>query len=211
MKQLLMAVILITFYSCGNNEEVIANNQATIQGIEKPNYVVDLADIDPGLACSNGGVSIFTFNDLDNDGVHRPEEPIVKSKTICHGTSVSINLESVASSAACPNGGVKISATGSSTVEVCHGSQGLQGAQGIQGQQGLQGIQGASGSVVTPVKFCPTDNSSFPEYGLMIDGELYAVFWGPTPASSAHQAFLSKVTSGNYVSTGGNGCLFSVP
>ena len=128
-----------------------------------------------------------------------------------NGTSGSITLESVASSATCPSGGVKITSTSSSGLEVCNGVNGLNGEHGLPGVQGIPGLADSSGTIVTPVKFCATDNSTFPEYGLMIGEELFAVYWGSTPASpSTPQAFLTKLVAGNYMSTGGNNCLFTI-
>lgn len=219
--------ILLSFLvSCGNTgqENAFIQNAAStssVKEIKSANVVIDLIDIDPGLACTNGGISLFTFLDQNGDQLFQEEETIVKSKAICHGengTHSSVSLETIVNSPTCPNGGVKISTSSSSPVEVCNGSQGQQGQQGIQGIQGLQGLQGVagiagvSGTQVIPVKFCVTDNSQFPEYGLMIGSELFAVFWGTTPASpTVPQAYLSKILAGQYMSTGGNGCIFSVP
>jgi hypothetical protein len=81
----------------------------------------------------------------------------------------------------------------------------------MAGANGQNGQNGAPGTIVTPVKFCANDNSTFPEYGLMIGNDLFAVYWGTTPASPTKpQAFLTKLVPGNYRSTGGNNCLFSI-
>jgi hypothetical protein len=59
---------------------------------------------------------------------------------------------------------------------------------------------------------CAADNSTFPEYGPMIGEKLFAVYFGSTPASpSTPQAFLTKLVAGNYMSTGGNNRLFTIP
>lgn len=203
---------LLVLVSCGKNgkngaDAILPNSQA----INPVSYGVDFEDVSPGLVCAAGGVSIFTFEDENKDGLFQVGESVVKVKSVCNGTngsSSSISLESVSSSAACPDGGVKI-ISGPSSVEVCHGSDGINGANGLDGQQGLAG---AAGTIVTPVKFCASDSSTYPEYGLMIGGELFAVNWGTTPGSpNAPQAFLTKLIAGNYMSTGGNNCLFSVP
>jgi len=92
-----------------------------------------------------------------------------------------------------------------------NGSQGAQGAQGAQGNNGSNGSNGSAGTSVTPVKFCSNDNTSFPEYGLMVGDKLFAVYWGTTPGSpNAKQAFLALITPGNYQSTGGNNCSFTI-
>jgi hypothetical protein len=45
----------------------------------------------------------------------------------------------------------------------------------------------------------------------MVENDLFAVYWGTTPASpNKPQAFLTKLVAGNYMSTGGNNCLFTI-
>jgi hypothetical protein len=203
---------LLVLISCGKDGKNGSNAALpSTQAITPISMGVDFEDVGPGLICAAGGVSIFTFEDENKDGIFQSGEVVVKVKAVCNGangSSSSISLESVASSSACPSGGVKI-VSGPSSVEVCNGSDGVSGVNGTDGQQGLAG---ANGSIVTPVKFCASDSSTYPEYGLMIDGELFAVYWGTTPASpSVPQAFLTKLVAGNYMSTGGNNCLFSVP
>jgi len=184
---------------------------------------VDFSDINPGLACENGGISIFTFQDLNSDGDLQSSEPILKVKSVCNGTNgtngsngvnASITLESVASSYACPSGGVKIKSSDAIAIEVCNGVNGLNGDQGVPGMQGLPGMagtNGTNGTSITPVKFCNDDNSTFPEYGLLIGDDLFAVYWGTTPSSpKVAQAFLTKLVPGKYMSTGGNNCLFAI-
>ena len=237
MKNLFFIFGLLALVSCGKNGKDGRNglDGASTMGLNGADAVstgVDFTDIGPGLACANGGISIFTFRDVNSDGLLQSEEEIIKVKAICHGlngtngtdgVNASITLESVTSSETCPNGGVKISSSSSSPVEICNGINGLNGEQGIQGVQGIPGIAGADGqdgqdgqdgapgTNVIPVKFCANDNSTFPEYGLMIGNELFAVYWGTTPASpNKPQAFLTKLVAGNYQSTGGNNCLFSV-
>lgn len=63
------------------------------------------------------------------------------------------------------------------------GSDGIDGTNGTNGTNETNGTNGTNGTIVTPVKFCSNDNSTFPEYGLMIGSDLYAVYWGTTPAS----------------------------
>lgn len=226
MKEFLFVLIVTLTLACGKNGKNGSDGQdgASTVGLNGSDAIstgVDFEDIGPGLACANGGISIFTFRDLNSDGLAQADEEVIKVKSICHGnngTSPSITLESIASSATCPNGGVKIYSSSSLPQEICNGIDGLNGEQGIQGVQGIPGIagvdgaDGAPGTSVVPVKFCASDNSSFPEYGLMVGNDLFAVYWGPTPGSPGKpQAFLTKLIAGNYQSTGGNNCLFQVP
>lgn len=135
-----------------------------------------------------------------------------------NGTSSTVTVSNTALSCGAAGGYTLTTTNGSvsSSFPICNGAQGSQGIQGNQGNQGAQGIQGVAGlngtngSVVTPVKLCANDNSTYPEYGLYIGNDLYAVYWGSTPASSAAQAFLTKLVAGSYRSTGGNNCAFTV-
>ncbi len=249
MKSSLFIFLSLTLLSCGKQgaKGTDGFNGATVFGANAVSTGVDFFDLGPGLACANGGLSIFTFHDLNSDGLLTTGEDTIKVKAICNGlngadgedgedgedgvagndgqdgedgqdgangtngTNATMNLENVASSAACPHGGVKISSGSNAPVEVCNGVNGLNGENGIQGEQGIPGLNGANGSVITPVKFCEDDKSTFPEYGLLIDDELFAVYWGTTPASpKTPQAFLTKLVAGNYKSTGGNNCIFAV-
>jgi hypothetical protein len=235
VKNVCLVLSLFILVSCGKDSEngLSIQDPPVLQELGTPNVGIDFTDIDPGLACANGGMSIFSFYDSNSDRLFQSDEIIIKTKAICHGlngtngvngTNASLSLESFLASATCPGGGVKISGSASVSVEVCNGVNGLNGQQGIQGVQGIPGMAGATGATgetgaagtnatqVTPVKFCANDNSAFPEYGLLIGEELFAVFWGPTPGTpSVSQAFLSKLVAGNYMSTGGNNCLFAVP
>lgn len=219
MKNAVSIFCLLVLVSCGKAGKNGSDGISPIapQSIAAVSYGVDFEDIEPGLACAAGGISLFTFEDENTDGIFQNGEAIIKVKALCNGSngsSAAITLDSIASSSACPAGGVKIT-SGASSIEVCNGEAGLNGEQGLAGIQGVPGIAGsagAAGTVVTPVKFCASDNSTYPEYGLMVGEELFAVYWGPTPASpNASQAFLTKLIAGNYMSTGGNNCLFSVP
>lgn len=215
---------LLSLTSCGKKGDDGSDGiGSTTFGINGVSTGVDIADIDPSLACANGGISIYTFIDDNSDGKFESGEEILKVKSLCHGTNGTngsngtITLESVDSSLSCPNGGVKISSSTSSGTEICNGVNGLNGEQGLPGIQGIPGLAGSNGAagsdgtVVTPVKFCESDDSTFPEYGLMIGDELFAVYWGSTPASpKTPQAFLTKLVTGDYQSTGGNNCLFTI-
>lgn len=87
------------------------------------------------------------------------------------------------------------------------GPIGLTGSMGIAGAVGPQGPNGTPGTVVGVVQFCPgvpTYPSIFPEYGIIIAGQLYAVY-------SANGGFLALIPSGTYNSNAiGNSCTFTV-
>jgi hypothetical protein len=89
---------------------------------------------------------------------------------------------------------------------------GKDGRSGINGNNGMNGINGVDGKDATPVsmiKFCPSLNevypTNFPEYGMCVNNNLYAVYW------NGNTAFLSKLLPGTYTTTaiGGN-CTFTV-
>lgn len=77
------------------------------------------------------------------------------------------------------------------------------------GATGAQGPQGKPGASVGTIQFCAGQvqsyPTSFPEYGLCIGNELYAVYW------DTHNAFLAKITAGTYQATStGLQCTFTV-
>lgn len=211
MKTSFSLFTLTLLVSCGN--PVKNGNDGTSAGI----------DMQDAPVCFNGGVVLSSFKDLNNDGILDIKEPVTAVKTICNGVngqSATVNLESINAGTTCPAGGILISSSVSGSVPVCNGVNGLNGANGLQGVQGVPGIQGpagpqgpagVNGTIVVPVKFCTNDNTAFPEYGLMIGHDLFAVYWGKTPGSpNKEQAFLAKLTPGSYMSTGGNNCQFTI-
>ncbi len=87
------------------------------------------------------------------------------------------------------------------------GSPGPQGPAGPVGDTGAQGPTGADGTVITPIQFCsgtPTYPSTFPEYGLCINNQIYAVY-------STRGGFLTILPNGSYLSNAvGSRCNFQV-
>lgn len=89
-----------------------------------------------------------------------------------------------------------------SVAVVCNGAVGPQGVQGTTGAtgsigiQGVRGIAGVDATPVTPVQFCTQYTSStYPEYGFIIQGKLYATY------SNGQYAWTSYVPPGTYVSS----------
>lgn len=74
---------------------------------------------------------------------------------------------------------------------------------------GQDGAAGTPGTLTSTVQFCPsygptTYPNNFPEYGLCIANQLYAVYW------TGSQAFLALVPPGRYSSTSTQACSFQV-
>lgn len=104
-----------------------------------------------------------------------------------------------------------VGATGVQGVQGIPGLDGADGEPGQDGSNGVDGVNGHDGSSITTIKFCNDDTSTFPEYGVVIGQNIYAVYWGTVPFSPhQNQAFLTLIRPGTYVSTGGNGCAFTV-
>jgi len=74
---------------------------------------------------------------------------------------------------------------------------------------GPTGPQGASGASISTLEFCPgyvtTYPSTFPEYGICIDNNIYAVFY------DGKNAWLAEIVPGDYISTSTSApCSFTV-
>lgn len=87
------------------------------------------------------------------------------------------------------------------------GAKGDQGNVGATGPHGNSGPAGLDGTQIVPVKFCaetPHYPTVFPEYGLCLNGQLWAVY-------SANDGFLALIPDGAYYSDGiGSTCNFTV-
>jgi hypothetical protein len=82
------------------------------------------------------------------------------------------------------------------------------GINGLNGMDGLPGSPGTNGTIITVEQFCPGVDSSypstFPEVGLCINNNIYAVY-------SANDGFLTLITPGLYESNAvGSSCTFTV-
>ena|ERR1017187_5690980 len=81
------------------------------------------------------------------------------------------------------------------------GNQGIQGMTGPQGSQGTAGSPGQDATPVTAIQLCPNVApvypSTFPEWVLCIDNQLYGVY-------SDHGGFWALLPPGTYTSDGIN-------
>lgn len=156
-------------------------------------------DISTSMTCSNGGVLLRSFIDTNMNANLDSGEVVLKSTSVCNGvdgedgTSVSVVA---APSSDCPNGGYLINGS----LPICNGKDGTTGPQGPQGPAGLNGVGG-----VIPTQLCPNDSAALKEQGLVIDGELYAVYHN---VNTGH-TFLAKMSVGTWVTTNGSNCVFT--
>lgn len=63
-------------------------------------------------------------------------------------------------------------------------------------------------TTVTAISLCPGNTATYPEQGLVIGGQIYAVYYGQI--SGVTQAFLTQLQPGNWVTTDGGNCHFTV-
>lgn len=104
------------------------------------------------------------------------------------------------------------------------GPKGIDGLNGQDGQDGAQGIQGLPGQVLTvqtsnskAVRLCSNDSATYQEYGLIVDGELYAVYHqllyngnGNARVVIGSNTFWARLQPGvTYVTTNGSSCQFT--
>jgi hypothetical protein len=75
----------------------------------------------------------------------------------------------------------------------------------------LNGLNGTNASTIVPEQLCSAATAGrYPEQGLKIGNQLFAVYWGALNGSSVSQAFLAALAPGAYTSTNGTGCQFTV-
>lgn len=105
----------------------------------------------------------------------------------------------------CAFGGITLD-----SIPVCNGANGLTGAQGPQGETGAQGPQGPAGTPAQSIRaigLCPGNIAQFPEFGLVIGQQLFAVYFAKIGGKD--QAFLALLNSGNYNTTDSGNCTFN--
>lgn len=97
--------------------------------------------------------------------------------------------------------------TGCAPVQGPRGETGLPGATGPQGSPGIPGLPGLDATPITTVSFCGGPSvypSNFPEYGIVIGGNIYGVY-------SANGGFLALLPPGLYLSNAiGSTCTFTI-
>lgn len=127
---------------------------------------------------------------------------------------------------ACPDG-----RTLSLTVEAVNGQDGLDGAKGDQGEAGTNGINGLSayelaaldgytgtleewisdlaGDSSLPVLLCHNDSNTHKEYGIITNGELFALFHSEHASGISHTYWTQLIPNTTYRTTTANHCTFT--
>ena len=209
--------------------------------------LVTLTDASP-RQCLTGGTVITTVKDTNLNGSADEDDPVIQQKIVCNGLSGVAGQPGVAGIAGssctvtkaankstinCADGtSVSVldgedglagtngstGATGSTGAKGDAGTDGAKGDTGAAGAKGDTGATGATGASIIPVKLCRDSSSGYPEYGFLLNGSVYGVYYGylnsrgnPSNSSSGTlQSFLAKLTPGRYQSTNGTGCLFTI-
>lgn len=83
-------------------------------------------------------------------------------------------------------------------------SCGKDGKNGVNGLDGLNGKDGVDAQEIKVVTFCKSKEYNYMETGLCIDGKPYAVL------SQNGLASLIEVPNGDYVTTDGSDCRFTI-
>lgn len=186
MKIILSLLVAIFTISCSPG-----HTTWVIKGVDALPVSIDTRDTDCGGA---GGKWIRFYTDKNGNGDVDYNE-VLSSFTICNGTSPGVG---VVPSTTCPNGGFKFT-IGDTVVDVCNGEDGPQGPKGEDGEKGMN-------ADILPVTLCPGDSAPFPEFGLKVGTKLYAVYYD----ASNSLGFLAEIKPGNYVTTNGSNCKFTV-
>lgn len=205
MDKFVMLAVALMLTACGQ-----VHQTDIIKGNDGKDGISIGIDVKPATTCTAGGTTLKTFVDDNANGELDTGESVKKTATICNGTNglpgTSVTVD-IASNTECATGGIVVT-LGSNKSYVCNGADGSMGPQGATGATGPQGPQGVSGSIgnLTPVQLCPGDtNTSYPEYGFIVGTNLYAVYFDKNQPI----AFLSKLNTGNYVTTNGSNCYFT--
>lgn len=181
-KLLLLAVL---FIGCAEQKDSVF-----VEGEDGISMGIDILSNAP--SCTSNGITVRTFVDTNRNGELDASELVKKVSVVCNGVDGDSVSLSVATSEQCAAGGVVVDNT-----PICNG---IDGSMGPQGPAGLNTVSG-----VVPVQLCPGDTASFKEQGLIIAGELFAVYHN----NDAGHTFLAKLSPGNYITTNGSNCRFT--
>ena len=79
--------LIFTFYYDNNFNSILDDEDEEIFSLEKcsinPARFYFFQDA-PNYECSNGGIQVFLFLDLNNDQVYQESEPIIDIQTFCY-------------------------------------------------------------------------------------------------------------------------------
>jgi hypothetical protein len=160
-------------------------------------------------ACGQTEVVTITANDgKDGETIVGPP-----GKDGSDGSSCWAETDSLGVLIKCSNGDEFLVMHGSDGVDGQDGADGSKGDQGDKGDQGLPGSPGVPGTSISVVIPCPNVSGDFPEVLLKIGNDLYAALnikQGNGNAAVLKQVALVKLINGNYATTDGRTCNFTV-
>jgi hypothetical protein len=220
-------LLLVLIVSCGSKNAYIAPKDGA-NGADGFNSLI-LSEIIPILdsRCNGvGGLSLKSYLDKNRNELFDGNELAFTLGNVCNGEQGPQGVAGAAGAQGLNGVDGEDGVQGIPGIQGPAGPQGAQGLQGIQGdrgEQGEQGLIGATGPQGQPgvmglpgnnasfktVKLCPGDNATFPEYGFVVDGYIYAVYYGQVQGTLS--AFLARLNAGSYITTNDNTpCSFSV-
>lgn len=193
-----------------NGENGSSGNNGYSAGILTQTATVD--------QCDTGGTQVSFYKDWNSNSSLDGDDEVTSQFLLCNGetgatgaTGAAGQSSSVtvttACAAQCATGGLVITTLNGSVSTsnvVCNGASGPVGATGPTGNQGPAGTDLNN---ISMVKFCsetPSYPSSFPEYGLCMNNQLWGVY-------SDHGGFWALLPPGTYSSNGINSsCTFTI-
>lgn len=235
-KLMILPAIVLILAGCGqiHQTDVIKGNDG-----KDGHSMLLLSQADPLICSGNGGLNFYSYLDKNDNSSHDSDEIATPIGQVCNGAIGPQGIQGIqgidgvdgVTGAVGPMGpqgaqgipGIQgltgpggpmgpagtqgpVGATGPAGPA---GAVGATGPQGAQGLRGLPGTSGSGGGNVHPVQLCQADNSPFPEQGFVIDGNIYAVYYGQI--GGVLNSFLARLSAGSYVTTNDNiPCRFSV-
>lgn len=207
MKSLISLLILLSLTACGESNYGVNDHPAGKDGASCSTSPV-LASGIPGSFTRYGGV-LITCGTSQSFVSNGPKGNNGEDGTSCVETTVSAS----GINGTCDQYGGALIQCGSQLSFITNGAPGAIGATGATGAAGSNGSNGTNGVDATPVttvQFCPNQGNTvypnnFPEYGVLIGGSIYAVYY------DTHNAWFAKIVPGTYMSTAtGLQCTFTV-
>lgn len=192
--------------------------------------IVSDSAYDSTLCGSVGGNTVMFAQDTNRNGILDCEDSLQNQFVVCDGMKGDkgdngLDGQNGANGIGCTVSKVGTVATvtcDGSSVVVNDGTNGTNGTNGTDGRDGAAGLPGLPGTIVEIVELCPDSNVAFKEIALKIaPNKLIAFFQqtssitvnapgGQTSVLNNLKGRLVVLTNGNYQTTDGSGCNFSV-